>query len=268
MKGKYLKKRKKNSGAGVLVIAAIALAVLAAVLWFFFGGDDGALPTPAETSGTESSGTEDTNPPGTTFTEPTPSQTDPAESNMPAINLGYGVYLERVSSYTGIYMEDGSDELVSDVMMVIVKNTSEADLQFMNINVSYSDASYHFEVTNLPAGASAVLLERNRASAPEGTPISAAAENAVFFQEPMSPQPEVFEISGMDGALNVKNISDQDISGVIYVYYKYAVQDMYYGGITFRAKLEGTLKAGEIRQIMTNHYDPDSCEILMVTTTE
>jgi hypothetical protein len=68
--------------------------------------------------------------------------------------------------------------------------------------------------------------------------------------------------------MNVKNISDSDIEGNIYVYYKYKTQDLFYGGITFRVTVEGGLKAGEIRQLMTSHFNPDTCQVVMVETVQ
>ena len=181
------------------------------------------------------------------------------------IALGKGLVLGSLSNYAGMYMEDGSNEIVSNIMSAEVTNTAEEDLQLARITITYADSVREFEVTNLPAGAAVILLEKNRQSLPEGDFTSAAAENIAFFSSPMDTHEDIFEISGMDGALNVKNISSGDISGDIYVYYKYAANDVFFGGITFRTKVDKGLKAGEIRQVMTGHYDPDNCVITMVT---
>ena len=69
----------------------------------------------------------------------------------------------------------------------------------------------------------------------------------------------------MDGAVNVTNISGEDIEGNIVVYYKNAAKDLYYGGITYRITIEGGLKADEIRQVMTNHASDTGSRIMFVT---
>ena len=73
------------------------------------------------------------------------------------------------------------------------------------------------------------------------------------------------KIQGYQGAINVTNISGQDITGDIIIYYKNSSADMYYGGITYRARIEGGLKAGELRQIVPEHFNADASTILFIT---
>lgn len=259
-KGKYAKK-KKTGGFRWLLILLVLIAVAVAALWIAAMGREGAELPPPETTQPQIQ--------QTTESESVPETTAPAASLGPAeafqpINLGYGVCLEQVRSYTGTYMEDGSDQLISGVMMILVRNDGEDDIQLMHIEVAYADAVFHFKVTNLPAGSSAVLLELDRSAKPQGIPTGAVASNVVLFSEPMEVDTSIYEISGADGMLNVKNISGADIGGDIYVYYKYKAQDVYYGGITFRVEIQGGLKAGEIRQVMTSHFNPDNCEVIMI----
>ena len=267
MKGKYAK--KKNNASRWILLMCLLLVFGMAALWIASKRMKRQDPPDPET--TQAAMQETAVPPETTASVETtePETSAPAEFTSPEepfqpINLGYGVTLETVSQYTGIYMEDGSDELVAGVMMIGVRNAGLNDIQLMNITVSFGEESYHFKLTNMPAGASAVLLELDRGQMPEGTPVSAIAEDVVLFDEPMKADFDSYEISGMSGAMNVKNISDHDISGDIYVYYKYKTQDVYYGGITFRISIQGGLKAGEIRQIMTSHFNPDTCEVLVI----
>ena len=179
--------------------------------------------------------------------------------------IGHGLKLLDTGNYAGIYMEDGSDEIVSNVMMVIVQNTNGTDLQYAKIVLTTEDGNeYVFTVSNLPAGAKVVLLEQNRQPMPEGK-VTATVENAAMFDTPMSLCADRIQVSGLDGAMNVRNISNSDITGDIYVYYKYSATDLFYGGITFRVKVEGGLKAGEVRQIMTNHYSATGSLVTMVT---
>lgn len=187
-----------------------------------------------------------------------------AEEQAP-INLGCGLQITDAGRYTGAYMEDGSGEVVSDVMMVVVHNSGEQDIQLANIVAVCGDAEYRFSLTNLAAGERAVLLDLDRKVSEGGGLSSAIVTEIVLFSEPMDRMPDTIEISGLEGMLNVKNISDADIDGDIFIYYKYAAQDIYYGGITFRVRIEGGLKAGELRQIPAGHYSPEGCTIVQVT---
>lgn len=180
------------------------------------------------------------------------------------IQLDYELEISEIGSYEGIYMEDGSDEAVQDVMVIVLKNNSEKDLQYAEIYLPYEAYTAAFEVSNLKAGASVVLLEQNRQAAIREVPASVQLEHVVFFEGNMEVLEDVFEISGMDGVLNIKNISSEAVNGDIYVYYKNCQDDLYFGGITYRVLVRGGLAAEEIKQITTSHYAPEKCEVVMV----
>ena len=126
-----------------------------------------------------------------------------------------------------------------------------------------------YGVTSIELGAQScnnAVLEKNRRTYSDERHLSVEMADVVKFEDNMDVFPDRYEITGLDGALNVKNISTSDISGDLYVYYKYFSQDQLYGGITFRAKIPGGVKAGEIRQISAGHFNPDNCIVLAVTT--
>lgn len=198
-----------------------------------------------------------------TNTQPTAITEYPLGDQTQTAFLGNHLYITDMGKYTGIYMEDGSDEFVSDVMMVILKNEGESALQLARINLQYSDFTANFEVTNLPAGESVVLLEKNRHAYVEESYIRATVENLTFFQEAMSLREDQVKLSGVNGAITVENLTDQ-VMGDIYVYYKNSATDLFYGGITYRAKVEAGLKPGKATTVMTNHYYPEACTIIDV----
>ena len=182
--------------------------------------------------------------------------------------LGYDLELQGVGRYAGLYLEDGSNDTVSNILMIKIKNTGEKDLQLARLSLTYSDFTAEFEITNLPAGRTVVVLEKNRHAYTEERHLSVALSDVVFFQKQMDVSDQVYEITGLPGAINLKNCSASDISGNIYIYYKYISEYELYGGITFRAKVEGGLQAGEIKQVSSSHFDPNSCIILSVNTGE
>ncbi len=184
------------------------------------------------------------------------------------LTVAEGVTIESIAKYTGIYMEDGTDEAVSGVMMLILNNDSDKDLQYAEITLTYEDGTKaEFTVSNLPDGQKVVLLEKNRLQYRTDKPKTAEAKNTVFV-DAFTMHTDTIKVSGLQGMLNVKNISDKDITGDIYVYYKNSATDLLYGGITYRSKVSGGLKVGEIRQITAGHYNPKGSTIVMVTVAQ
>ena len=158
--GKYdmKKKKKKEMPLWLIPVCAIALPILVIVCWTLFGGSNTNQPTPSVPTQPTSPSTPDAT---LTTTFPTPT-THPEEVESEYPYLSDTLEIDYIGAYAGIFMEDGTDDVVSNLMMLILKNTGEKDLQLARINLHYADFVANFEVTNLPAGESVVLLERNR----------------------------------------------------------------------------------------------------------
>lgn len=250
------KNQRKNTIASrniwmLLLIAAVALMIAAMLLT----QKHAPVPGPVLTRPTT-----DAVPAAPQITEPAAvTQTEPA-----GIELGQGLFITDLYNYSGIYMEDGTNDAVVDVMMLLLHNGGTADLQYLELELYFGDQVYTFQATDLASGSCAVLLEQERKSYPGGQPDETVVRHAAFFEEDMQLHEDVLQIQGLEGVLNVTNISDRDIVGDIYICYKYAGEDLFYGGITFRARIPG-LKAGEIYQMPTGHYAPESCVIVQVT---
>ena len=255
-KGKYVKKKKTSPSLIIAIVAIVALAI-ALVVWLSRNPDEHQPSADDTQLATEQTDTEPSNDPVTDYELPTIERPDP-------MKVADGLEIEQISSYVGIYMEDGSDEIVSGVMMLILKNTSEQDLQLAQIQVIYEGLTAEFEASNIPAGERVVLLEKNRAAMPDGEPQSVETGYVIFFQESMSIHADKFEITGGNGYLDVKNISGDNISGLVRVFYKNASQDLLYGGITYMATLQDGIADGETIRIVTGHYSESSSRIVHV----
>lgn len=248
------RERKKNTGRILLMsLLAVLLAALAWLAGILLQREIPTLEDSGETTRSEEAGAEQ---------ESDAQGMEEATEPRP-IELAEGLQIRYISSYAGMYMEDGTNEVVSDVMMVILENTGKEDLQLARITIEYSGFTAEFEVTNLPAGEKAVLLEKNRHTAVEEDYQSIQIKNVVYFPEAMSLQEERLRIIGDNGTLTVENISQEDIPGDIYIYYKHSAGDLLYGGITFRVVVRGGLKAGQSSTVMAGHYTPDTSRLLM-----
>ncbi|MBO5322837.1 MAG: hypothetical protein J6A88_01885 [Oscillospiraceae bacterium] len=273
MSGKFAKnnqkaaaKKRKGSGlTAVLTVIALLLALVVGALCLGAFYEPEEAPRIDEPSAPEAQ---------EQLPEETAQSTEAASIEQVetlSVNLGYGLYVQEVGSYTGIYMEDGTDEVVSGILMLVVSNDSELDIQYAEITMDIGEETAQFTLTTLPGGDSVVLLEKNRMAYDKAVDYEAilpAANNVAYFAEELSLQEDQLELKTSDGVINVSNISGEDIDGDIVIYYKNAAQDLYYGGITYRVTLQGGLKAGEMKQSLSNHYSETGSEIMFITISE
>ena len=179
--------------------------------------------------------------------------------------LGEGIELQALSGYQGPYVEDGTDDIVSDVLAITVRNDGDKTVQYAHIILTQGETAYEFDVTTLPVGASAQLLELSRQPMPDSTDGMTAQVTAcaVFDTEPSLCE-DVFQIETQDTAITITNNSGSDITGQIYVYYKIAYGNLYMGGITYRVGAAG-LKAGESTTCYAGHFSTDYSKLMFAT---
>lgn len=183
-----------------------------------------------------------------------------------AVTLPEGLEIKDIGSYTGLYMEDGSDEVLSKILMLVVTNTADKTVQYAEITLTDGANTADFSLTTLPPGESVVLLEQNRMTYEDGKDLDrVSVQNVAYFAEEPALHTERLSFQALNGALNITNISDEDITGDVAVYYKNASKDMLYGGITYRVTISGGLKAGEIRQIAASHFSDSGSRIMFAT---
>ena len=201
-----------------------------------------------------------------TRTEPVmPGVSTPAPADSVSIDLGSGLEITNISRFAGSFIEDGSDDVLSDVCAITVKNNAENTVQYAEISMNIGGESYCFKLSTLPQGKSVQLLELSRQPMPE---ISADMTAALTSYASFDPEPslceDVFSIDTQDTAITITNISGSDITGQIYVYYKSAYGDLYIGGITYRTGVEG-LAAGQSTTLYASHYSTAYSKIMFVT---
>ncbi len=181
------------------------------------------------------------------------------------VDIGNGLIISRISRYAGSFVEDGSDDTVSDVCAITVKNAAEKTVQYARIVLTFGDTVCKFDLTTLPPGSSAQLLELSRTPLPDtgDSPAVTVANYAAFEQEPSMCE-DIFEITTQDTAITITNRTEHDITGQIYVYYKIAYGDLYLGGITYRSGVAG-LAAGESADCYAGHFSNDYSKLMFVT---
>lgn len=185
-----------------------------------------------------------------------------------SINLGNGMYITEVGKYTGVYMEDGSDEIIPDVLMITVENKGQEAIQYAEVLMPAGDKEAFFSMSTLTPGSKMILLEQNRMEYVEESYTTAIAKNVVVFSKELGLCEDKVKIQILDGVINITNVSGKDIDEDIIIYYKNSAEDVFYGGITYRARIEGGLEKGEVEQIMASHCSQTGSTIMFVTCGE
>jgi len=178
--------------------------------------------------------------------------------------IAEGLQINYVGDYSGVFFEDGSDEIVSSILMIELENTSDKDLQLARINALTEDSVAQFEATNIPAGESVILLEKNRMKAGNKNIYDFSVDNLVFFSEKMDTMENSFSVKIADGYLELTNTGDKDTEGIIYIYYKNTVDGTLYGGITYRATINDIIKKGDVARVVTNHCTDSNTKIVEI----
>ena len=241
---KRLKKSepKKSSYLFGLVLIVVVLC-LAAV--GFLGGENGSVQTPVpETQ--------------------EPVQEQPQEQTNTQ-NMSNSLQLVQTGRYSGMFVEDGSDELVQDILAITVENTGEKTVQLASLTLTAKSGEiYEFELTTLPPGEKLAVLEKNRAPYDSSMEIaSVQSGDVIVFDEEPTLCEDVLEFSCADRSVTVKNISDKDISGGR-VFYKSVSGNTLVGGITYMLTIPA-LRAGQETTLSAGHYLDGASRLIFAT---
>lgn len=182
-------------------------------------------------------------------------------------SLGDGIIIEKAEAYTGSYVEDGSGEQAEKIWRLAVSNHSQRDIQFLKIAASGEKEAAEFEITTLPAGGRVYVQEKNKKKYPEeAETYTYTAENLAWFQNERSLYTDIFTVSVSGDSIRIENISGQDITNDIFLYYKNVEEDgTFAGGITYRLKFAGGIPAGQSREERALHYMEDKSEMMYLT---
>ena len=192
------------------------------------------------------------------------SDTATGDSTAPTITLSDpNLTVESIGSYSGNFLEDGSDEPTANVAAMLITNNSDQMLQIAEITFQVNDTeTASFKVTNLPAGTSTLVLEANKREYSEEDSYT-YGETATGYMEQPSLEEDKFDLVTEDGKITLKNKTDQSYDKV-YVYYKYVqLGGAYLGGITYRTPFENVPANGEVESIAA-HFNPESSKIMAV----
>ncbi len=252
----------------LLIILAAAVIIAAAVILIFVLPHDNAEVTPtdspnASNSGTDSNGGEYAG--ADIYTDNSPITENTDTKKYPFAISGTNIEVLTYTSYDGVFIEDGTDTAINGVSTIIVRNTGKTAIELAEISASCNGKQLEFTCSSLPAGAMAVLQEKNRTPYSDGTLTNCTASVAELEELPMSAD-MISVTEGENNSLIIKNISGEAIP-CVRVFYKFYANDekAFVGGITYVAKLTD-LQPGAEQTITPTHYADGYSTVTMVRT--
>lgn len=200
-----------------------------------------------------------------TMTSADNSNTQSTTVTFPYQILDSDLTVTNISSYDGIFLEDGSDQEVSGIAAMVLQNTGDINVEYASISIKRDGEELQFEASDIPAGATVVVQEKNKAAYGSGTFSDCSAVIADLDSFEMS-EDKVKVEETEKGALQVTNLTDREIP-CIRIFYKFYIADQqsYVGGITYTAKLTN-VAGGSSQTVTPSHYVAGSSQVLMVRT--
>ena len=177
--------------------------------------------------------------------------------------LSNGVCIAEVFSYTGPYVEDGSNDPCEGICAVRLYNPTSIHYQYLRFSVETSGGRAVFTATTLFSGAEMIVLAEERAPFSDSAVLSVKLLTEVPFETAPSVHLDTLSISFSDGYINVKNLTDDMVSDV-FVYYKQTEDGRYLGGITYRTRF-GEIPAGETVQMNARNIRKDGSIVVYAT---
>lgn len=225
------------------------------------------LETAETTESTESTqaATAPTQPTTPVVTAPPVTEPEKVVLTLPYVIPGTSIVIQRVAPYDGIFLEDGSDAMVSNVAMVMLYNAGTEAVEYAKISMKYDDKTLEFEISAIPAGATVVAQEMNKQSCASGYLRECTADAATRAELEMA-KGVLSIVDNGDNSLTITNLTDQEFV-TVRIFYKYYLSDenAYAGGITYTAKISN-LKAKESITITPSHYASSGSTVVMVRT--
>jgi hypothetical protein len=179
-------------------------------------------------------------------------------------DIGEGLTIVSLDPYSGAFVEDGSDDEVTNIYSLTVKNVGEEPVQFVSIDVSVEGGTAIFEATTIPQGSTIVILEKNRMEFSSSDYDSASITRCIRFIEEPSFHSDVIGVNGSDGELLISNLTENDLDGKVAIYYKTVKDGKYFGGITYSATVDGGIPAVSTVALTARHFKIEESHLMFV----
>lgn len=177
-----------------------------------------------------------------------------------------GLEVCRIGTFTGTFVEQGTDTECKNVPAIVVQNFSNRMVE----KAVLVRGSQTFIVTMLPPGGICLVQEQSGQTEQRSDAIANLVfrERVQFFKEKTEGSNRV-RVASDKNLITIENISGEDIPGSVNVWYKTKENGLYFGGVSYKAAVDdGILKADSTATVQTAHFDPEHSELLLVTFSE
>ena len=182
------------------------------------------------------------------------------------LKLADGLYITEVFSYTGVYVEDGSNDPCENICAVRIENDTAEHYQYLEFEVETAGGVFEFAASTLFSGARMTVLSKNK-DAYTGADVRSVKLLALApFTKTPTVHTDTLQITFTDGIINVKNLTDSLLMNV-YVYFKETDDFGYFGGITYRTGF-GDILAGDIVQSGASNIHKDTSRVVFADYSE
>ncbi|MGN0485707.1 MAG: hypothetical protein ACI4GB_00585 [Acutalibacteraceae bacterium] len=150
------------------------------------------------------------------------------------------------------------------VLSVSVQNVSDQDIEYCVLKCHVDDKEAFFAFSVLPKNECAVALEMNGLPYQKDMKFSLwSMENRVDFAQEISLYDDVFDVKCEGNYIEIKNKTQNDISGKIKICYKNLQSQTLYGSDAYLLSVDG-LKKGETKQIFSRYLDSEKSRVIYI----
>ena len=189
---------------------------------------------------------------------------DSAQFSLPAMIEGTSLIAQRLASYDGPFLEDGSQQEVVNVAALVVYNAGAQEVRQTGIVLEGNGTMLCFYGETIPPGQTVLLLERNRRCYQQ-MQFTCCTGWQVEAKNAHNPSEYCGITDSAMGAVTVTNIT-QRVLEEIHLYYKawLSPPDIFIGGITRQITIP-VLQPGESVTIYPSHYACGYTKILSLS---
>lgn len=185
-----------------------------------------------------------------------------AEITVPFSIEGTSLIAEKIVSYDGPFLEDGSGDEVFGVSTLVVKNTGTTGVEHARITLVVDDGFLEFDINKLPAGATVAVLEKNRAKYRSYSLYRGYGEQSLL-NEGWGDWPVLIEPYDL-GSFLITNNTENTLRN-ININYKNYLPGIYVGGIAYHISYP-FLQPGQSVVLYPEHYVSGYSTIVYIST--
>lgn len=177
------------------------------------------------------------------------------------------VTILMISSYSGPFIEDGSNEYVENCTAILIRNTGDTVLEYAEIPfIINNEKEALFKVSMLPPESCAIVLDSNKNTFFKDDAYMVSPGGA-SRKEALELNVDKIGVLGDVKQLTVKNLTDASYKRVVICYKNLYMEGLYFGGIAYARTFENLEAKGEMTLGADNYY-PEVCQILKVDVYE